>query len=372
MKTRAAVLRSAPAKFEVVEVDLDKPCAGEVQVKLAASGLCHTEDHLATGDLPVPVYPIAGGHEGAGVVVEVGPEVKWLAPGDHVVFSFLPGCGRCRFCSRGMQNLCDLGTNILMGSRFDDVTSFRMTLDGKPVAQMCGISTFSEHTTVDANSCVKIPADIPLDKACLAGCGVGTGWGSAVNSAGLQVGDTVIIMGVGGIGINAVQGALHMGAQNIIAVDPVEFKREKAGELGATHTFADIDEATEVAKSFTNGQGADAVIVTVGVTTGEHIRQGFAGTRKGGTVVVTGIGDVTEIGIPIPIAELTLAQKRIQGSLFGGCSPQVDIPRQLELYRSGMLKLDELITRTYTLDDVNLAYEDLHAGRNLRGVILFD
>jgi S-(hydroxymethyl)glutathione dehydrogenase/alcohol dehydrogenase len=371
MKTRTAILRHAPGKFEVVEVNLDEPRDGEVLVKMAASGLCHSDDHLATGDLPVPVYPIAGGHEGSGVVAQVGPGVRDLAAGDHVVFSFLPGCGRCKFCARGMQNLCDLGATILTGSRFGDESSFRMSLDGNPVSQMCGISTFSEYTTVDVNSCVKIAQDIPLDKACLAGCGVGTGWGSAANSADLHVGDTVIVMGIGGIGINAVQGAVHAGAQNIIAVDPVPFKREKAGELGATHVFSGIEEATEVAKSMTNGQGADAVIVTIGVTKGEHIGQAFAATRKAGTVVVTGIGDVTEVGIPVPLAELTLSQKRIQGSLFGGCSPTVDIPRQLEMYRAGMLKLDELVTRTYTLDDINIGYEDMHAGHNIRGVVLF-
>jgi NDMA-dependent alcohol dehydrogenase len=372
MKTRASILRSAPGKYETAELELEEPRAGEVLVKLAASGLCHSDDHLATGDMPVPVYPIAGGHEGSGVVQQVGPGVRHLKEGDHIVFSFIPGCGRCRWCARGQQNLCDLGANMLVGARFEDPTSFRMSLDGAPVAQMAGISTFSEYTTVDMNSCVKIPDDIPLDKACLVGCGVGTGWGSAVNSADLRVGDTVVIMGIGGIGINAVQGAAHAGAQNIIAVDPVQFKREKAQEMGATHCYDNIEEATEVAKSFTNGQGADASIVTIGITKGEHIAQAFAATRKGGTIVVTGIGDLTEVGIPVPLAELTLAQKRIQGSLFGACSPSIDILLQLELYQAGTLKLDELVTNTYTLDQVAQGYEDMHAGKNIRGVVVYD
>jgi S-(hydroxymethyl)glutathione dehydrogenase/alcohol dehydrogenase len=260
---------------------------------------------------------------------------------------------------------------MLTGARFDDPTSYRMSLDGAPVAQVCGISTLSEFTTVDARSCIKIPDDVPLETVCLLGCGVGTGWGSAVNLADIHVGDTVIVMGIGGIGINAVQGAAHAGARNIIAVDPVSFKREMAEELGATHSFDTMEEATEVAKSFTGGQGADAAIVTVGVTTGEHIAQGFASIRKGGTVVATGVGDLTEVGLPIALAELTLYQKRIQGSLFGGCSPTADIPRQLELYRSGKLKLDELITTTYTIDQVAEAYEDMHAGKNIRGVVVY-
>jgi S-(hydroxymethyl)glutathione dehydrogenase/alcohol dehydrogenase len=247
-----------------------------------------------------------------------------------------------------------------------------MSLDGKPVGQAFGISTFAEHTTVDVRSCVKVPEDIPLDKACLTGCGVGTGWGSAVNAADLRPGDTVVVMGVGGIGMNAVQGAVHVGATNIIAVDPVSFKRETAQHMGATHVCETMDEATELAKSFSNGQGADAAIVTVGVTTGEHIAQAFSAIRKGGTVVVTGIGDLTEVGIPVLPGELTLSQKRIQGALFGQTSAMVDIPRQLDMYRAGQLKLDELITNTYTLDEIAQGYEDMHAGKNIRGVVLFN
>jgi NDMA-dependent alcohol dehydrogenase len=372
MKTRASILRQSPGKYETAVLDLEGPRPDEVLVKVAASGLCHSDDHIATGDMPVPVLPIAGGHEGAGVVQEVGGAVKGIKEGDHVVFSFIPGCGRCRFCARGQQNLCDTGANMLIGSRFDDPTSFRLSLDGEPVAQMAGISTFSEYTTVDINSCVKIPDDIPLTVACLTGCGVGTGWGSAVNSADIVVGDTVIIMGIGGIGINAVQGARHAGAANIIAVDPLPFKREKAQEMGATHSYGSIEEATEVAKGFTNGQGADSAIVTVGVVTGEHIAQAFAAIRKGGTTVVTGVGSMAEVGIPVSPFELTLTQKRLQGSLFGACSPSVDILRQLDMYRSGLLKLDELITSTYTLDEVAKGYEDMHAGKNIRGVIVFD
>jgi len=372
MKTRASILRQAPGKFETAVLDLEGPRPNEVTVKVAASGLCHSDDHLATGDLPGPVMPIAGGHEGAGVVQEVGSAVMGIKEGDHVVFSFIPGCGRCRFCARGQQNLCDTGANTLTGSRFDDPESFRLSLDGAPVAQMAGISTFSEYTTVDINSCVKIPDDIPLTVACLTGCGVGTGWGSAVNGADIMVGDTVIVMGIGGIGINAVQGARHAGAANIIAVDPVAFKREKAQEMGATHAFDSMEEAAEVAKSFTNGQGADAAIVTVGVVHGEHIAQAFAAIRKGGTTVVTGVGPAAEVGIPVAPFELTLTQKRLQGMLFGACSPSIDILRQLELYRSGLLKLDELVTTTYTLDEVAKGYEDMHAGKNIRGVIVFD
>jgi S-(hydroxymethyl)glutathione dehydrogenase/alcohol dehydrogenase len=371
MKTRGAIIRKAPGTYEVVDMDVDEPRHGELRVKMVASGLCHSDDHIATGDMPVGTYPLAGGHEGSGVVAQVGPGVTGFAEGDHVVFSFLPGCGRCRWCASGMQNLCDLGAMLLVGSRFNDPTSFRMHLDGQPVGQMAGLATFSEYTTVDINSAVKIPSEIPLDRACLLGCGVGTGWGSAVNSAEVQVGDTVIVMGIGGIGINAVQGAAHAGAANVIAVDPVPFKLEKAEEMGATHTFASMDEAADFARSVTNGQGADSAIVTVGVTKAEHVEQAFHAIRKAGTVVITGIGNAAEGAPPVPLMELTLMQKRLQGSLFGACAPSKDILRQIELYRSGMLKLDELITHRYTLDEVAQGYEDMHAGKLIRGVIVY-
>ena len=270
-----------------------------------------------------------------------------------------------------MQNLCDLGATLLVGSRWDDPESFRLSYDGRPGGQMCGISTCCEVTTVAGDSAVKVPDGVPLDKACLIGCGVGTGWGSAVNSAQVRPGDVVVVMGVGGIGINAVQGAAHAGASLVIAVDPVELKRTKALELGATHAVATMEEATELAQSVTNGQGADSAIIAVGVTTGEHLGQALASIRKAGTVVVTGLGNIAEIGAPISLADITLFQKRIQGSLFGASNPQADIPTLLRLYAEGSLKLDELVTRTYKLDEVALGYEDMHAGRNLRGVIVY-
>jgi S-(hydroxymethyl)glutathione dehydrogenase/alcohol dehydrogenase len=178
-------------------------------------------------------------------------------------------------------------------------------------------------------------------------------------------------MGIGGIGINAVQGAAHAGATNIVAVDPVAFKREKALEFGATHAFADIAEADAFAKSVTNGQGADSAIVTIGVVKGEHVGQAFSAIRKAGTVVVTGLGDITEVGLPVALAELTLFQKRIQGSLFGASSPSSDILRLAQMYRDGKLKLDELVTREYSLDEIAQGYEDMHAGKNIRGVIRY-
>jgi S-(hydroxymethyl)glutathione dehydrogenase/alcohol dehydrogenase len=265
-----------------------------------------------------------------------------------------------------------MGASLATNARWEDPTSFRLSLDGRPVGQMCGLSTFCEYTTVSTASAVRIDPSIPLEIACLTGCGVGTGWGAAVNSAQVRPGQTIIVMGIGGIGINAVQGAAHAGATQVIAVDPVPFKREAALRLGATHAVESIKEAAELARSFTNGQGADAAIVTVGVTRGEHVGRALQSVRKAGTCVVVGIGDVRSREGDIPLAELVLYQKRLQGSLFGASAPTADIPAQLRLWADGVLRLEELITTRYRLDDIAQGFADMHAGRNLRGVVVFD
>ena len=234
MKTKAAVLWEVNAPWSVEEIELDAPGPGEVFVKIAASGMCHSDEHLTTGDLPFAL-PIVGGHEGAGVVEAIGEGVSWLAVGDHVVFGFIPSCGRCPSCSTGHQNLCDLGALMGLGLQISDGTS-RHHAQGKDLTLMCMLGTFAHHTVVNEASCIKIEKDVPLDKACLLGCGVVTGWGSAVYAADVSPGDTVVVVGVGGIGANAIQGARLAGAKRIVAIDPIEFKREKAMEFGATHT----------------------------------------------------------------------------------------------------------------------------------------
>jgi len=369
ISTRGAILRSPELDWEITDIEFEDPQQGELLIKMTASGMCHSDDHLKTGDLPSGIYPIIGGHEGAGVVEAVGPNTPGWDIGDHVVTSFIPGCGRCRWCASGQQNLCDLGATLLLGSRADG--TLRATVDGEPAGQMCGISTFAERSVVAVESAIKVASDIPLDKACLVGCGVGTGWGSAVNSAEVKPGQTVLVLGTGGIGINAIQGASHAGASNVIAVDTVEMKREVAEQLGATHSFADMASATEFAQSVTNGQGADSVIVCTGVLTSEHVAEAFAATRKAGTVVVTGLGNLVDSKVEVSAAELTLSQKRLQGSLFGASNPSRDIPWLLDMYQAGQLKLDELVTKTYSLDQVNEGYADMHAGKNIRGVIIY-
>lgn len=374
MQTRGAVIRQAPGTYEVTDLEVDAPEPGEIRVRVRAAGLCHSDDHVATGDLPVAVYPFAGGHEGAGIVTDAPPNHKNIREGDHVVFSFVSSCGHCRFCSVGKHNFCDLGAGALRGARISDPRSFRLRLadGGASVGQMAGVSTFCEDSVVSVDSVVKIEKDLPFAEMALLSCGVGTGWGSAVNDAGVAPGDVVIVMGIGGVGINAVQGAAHAGATRIIACDPVAFKRESAMALGATHAVATMAEAGELARQDTNGQGADATIVTVGVTGPSHVGEALATVRKAGTCVVTGIGNMATVGADIPLSQLTLYGKRLQGTLFGSSNPNFDVQRQIRMFRAGQLKLSELITTTYSLDDVARGYEDMHAGRNLRGVILHE
>jgi S-(hydroxymethyl)glutathione dehydrogenase/alcohol dehydrogenase len=369
MKVEAAVLWGLNQPWSVEEVELDGPSEGEVLVKLASSGLCHSDEHLVTGDIPIP-FPVVGGHEGAGVVEAVGPNVNEVAPGDHVVLSFLPSCGRCKWCASGHTNLCDLGANIILGPQLDG--TYRFHARGEGLGQMCLLGTFSPYTVVPAAAVVKIDDDIPLRVASLVGCGVTTGFGTAVNSAGVRPGDTVVVMGIGGIGANAVQGARCAGAQNIVALDPVPFKREKAEEMGATHVAADYDEAWAIVSELTRGQLAESCMVTTDVAEAAYIRQALSLVGKRGRVVVTSIAHPEETTADMSLFELTMYEKEVKGALFGSSNAQVEIPRILNLYRQGQVKLDELVTTTYALRDVNQGYQDMRDGKNIRGMITYE
>jgi S-(hydroxymethyl)glutathione dehydrogenase/alcohol dehydrogenase len=370
MKTKAAILWETNTPWSVEEIELDPPGPGEVLVKMAASGLCHSDEHLVTGDLPFEL-PIIGGHEGAGVVQEVGTGVSWLAPGDHVVFGFIPSCGRCVSCSTGHQNLCDLGALMGGGRQITDGSS-RHHAQGKDLGLMCILGTFSHHTVVNEASCIKIDDDVPLDRACLLGCGVVTGWGSAVYAAEVKPGDTVAVVGCGGIGSNAIQGARLAGAKRIIAIDPVEFKREKAMEFGATHTAASMTEALPLINELTWGTMANKVIMTMGVGSGAVIGEALALAAKRGRVVVTNIHPAMEASASMSLLDVTLMEKQIVGSLFGSGNPRADIPKLIGLYREGQVDLDSLVTNTYTLDGVNDGYEAMREGTAIRSVMKFD
>jgi NDMA-dependent alcohol dehydrogenase len=368
MKVSAALLREVPGKWEVQDVELDSPREGEVLVQVAATGMCHSDDHFATGDITVGHLPLCGGHEASGVVQEVGPGVRTLEPGDHIVTSFVPSCGRCRWCAGGQQNLCDNGALMLEGHQLDG--SYRMHLDGEPVAQAGMISGFADYSVMPELSCIRIDDDIPLELASLLGCAVPTGWGSAVNAANVRPGDIVVVMGAGGIGIAAVQGAAHAGASRVVVVEPVAAKHELCTEFGATDVFASIEEATDLARGLTNGQGADSAIICVGVLTSDHVRDAFASIRKAGTVVVTAAASDTTSTLELGPLELTMYQKRIQGSIYGMMSPAKDVPRLVEMWRSGALKLSEMVSNTYALDQINQGYADMHAGLNIRGLVV--
>ncbi|GAA1479799.1 NDMA-dependent alcohol dehydrogenase [Gordonia sinesedis] len=369
MKTKAAVLLDVGKPFEIMELDLDGPKEGEVLIKYTAAGLCHSDLHLTDGDLP-PRFPMVGGHEGSGVIEEIGPGVTKVKPGDHVVCSFVPSCGVCRYCSTGRQSLCDMGATILEGSLPDG--TFRFHGDGMDFGGMCMLGTFSERATISEHSVVKVDDWLPLDKAVLVGCGVPTGWGSAVYTGNVRAGDIVVIFGIGGIGINSVQGAVHAGAKYVIVVDPVDFKRDTAVKFGATHAFADPTEALAKIAELSWGQGADAAIVTVGTVDEDVVSAAIGSVGKGGTVVITGLASPEKFTVHWPGIDLTLNEKSIKGSLFGSANPQYDIVRLLRLYDAGQLKLDELVTQTYTLEQVNEGYQDLRDGKNIRGVIIHD
>jgi NDMA-dependent alcohol dehydrogenase len=373
LKTKAAVLWGPKQDWKIEEVEQDDPVAGEVRVKLTASGMCHSDEHMRLGDM-VPMepggYPFIGGHEGAGVVEQVGPGVTSLAVGDHVVLGFIPACGRCHSCANGRSNICDNGATLLTGQMISD-GGYRSRVNGKNAGTMCLLGTFSPYVVVHESSAIKIEDDIPLDKAALVGCGVTTGWGSAVYAAEVQAGDTVVVIGIGGVGINAVQGAAMAGAQRVVAIDPVEFKREQAMAFGATHTFASMAEAMEPLNEVTWGRMADKAIITVGRIEGTMIGEMMALVGKGGTGVVTSMGDMMATDVTMSLFELAMLQKRLQGSIFGSANPRSDIPKLLGLYRDGKLKLDELITKTYTLADINQGYADMNSGKNVRGVIMY-
>jgi S-(hydroxymethyl)glutathione dehydrogenase/alcohol dehydrogenase len=287
-----------------------------------------------------------------------------------VVTSFLPACGRCRWCASGHQNLCDLGALIMVGVQADG--TFRRKVRGQDVGVLSGVGSFSQYGTLSEASVVKIDDDLPLARACLLGCGVMTGWGSAVNSAEVSPGDTVVVIGCGGIGSGAIQGARLAGAEHIVVVDIVETKRDKAFQFGATHFVTSIVEATELVTDLTRGVMADSALLTMGVLEGAMLNDAFNIIRKGGAVVMTAIASMADVTPTLPMTFVTLFQKRLLGSLYGEANPRADIPRLLNLYRDGKLLLDETVTAEYKLADINDGYDDMLAGRNIRGVVVHD
>jgi NDMA-dependent alcohol dehydrogenase len=377
MRIRGAIMRGPGTpgkhnKWEVVDLELDEPKAGEVLVEMKAAGLCHSDQHVATGDNVVDVYPNLAGHEGAGIVRKVGEGVLGLEVGDHVLTAFVPACGRCRFCARGQQNLCDRGAILLQGPEMDG--TYRLhTTDGAPVSKYARLGTFSDWQVYHQDSLIKIDKDIPFEVGCLVSCGVQTGFGSAITVGGIRNGDVVVIVGTGGVGMNAVQGAREAGAAHVMAVDLQESKRKWALDFGATESYSTTDEAWPRISELTNGQGADVIVLCPSLLKNTIIGDAFSKIRKGGKVVVVSQSsrddDSPMTGFSANAA--AMQQKTIAGGIFGGESPRDAMPNLLNLYRAGRLKIDELITKTYSLDEINEAVEDMYAGKNIRGVIKF-
>ncbi|MBO0689346.1 MAG: alcohol dehydrogenase catalytic domain-containing protein, partial [Candidatus Dormibacteraeota bacterium] len=270
MKTRAAVLLEPDARWEVTELELDPPKDNEVLIRFMASGLCHSDEHVRS-HITKARLPMVGGHEGAGIIEAVGPGVTRVAKGDHVICSYIPVCGRCRYCSTGHQNLCDVGLNAMVGCLIDG--TYRFHLHGQDVGAMCVLGTFSQYAVISELSVVKIQGEFPFEVGALLGCGVPTGWGSAVYAAPVRAGETVVVYGVGGVGINAVQGARYAGAKNVVAVDPLDFKLEMAQVAGATHIAKTHDEAREMVVQLTWGELADHAIITADLATAELTQQ---------------------------------------------------------------------------------------------------
>jgi NDMA-dependent alcohol dehydrogenase len=382
MRSRAAILHDVGGPWSVEEFELDPPRAGEVLVEMAAAGLCHSDDHILKGDMSIsnatarefgltPMFPTIGGHEGAGTVIEIGDGVTDFAVGDHVVMSFVAVCGQCRWCASGMEYICDKGAATMEPGMPTDGTFRHHTADGRPLGHLSKVGAFANHTVVSVDSLVKIDPHIPLIPAALLSCAIPTGYGSAAYRANVRGGDTVVVIGAGGIGTAAIQGARINGAAALVAVDPVEFKQKAALGFGATHSVATAAEATELVRELTHGVMADSVVVAPSLIDGDDINTYLKLTRKGGTCVLTGMTAQTTRSAKIDLQNFILWNKNLVGTVFGSCNPKSDIARLARLYQSGQLQLDEMITKRYQLDDINDAYADVLNGEIIRGVIDF-
>ncbi len=370
MKTKGALIWELNQPWSIEEIEIGEPQKNEVKVQMEAAGMCHSDYHLVTGGIPMGGFPVLGGHEGAGIVTEVGEGVEDLKPGDHVVLSFIPSCGKCPSCQAGLRNLCDLGMHLLMGAAISDGT-FRITAKGQPVYPMSLLGTFSPYMVLHESSVVKIDPSIPFEVACLVGCGVTTGYGSAVRSADIRPGEDVAIVGVGGVGMSALQGAVAAGARNIFVIEPVEWKRDQALKFGATHVYPDIHTGLMGILEATAGFMAKKVIVTVGQVKGADVDSYLTITSKSGTCVMTAMGNMADMDVTLNLSLLTLMQKTLKGTIFGGGNPFYDIPLLLSMYKAGKLNLDDMVTRQYRLEQVNEGYKDMLEGRNIRGIIRF-
>lgn len=359
---KAAVCYEFGRPLIVEDVDIDSPKQGEVKVRTSAVAICHSDIHALNGDWG-GLTPVIAGHEAAGVVEEVGQGVSSVKPGDHVVVSLLRACGKCLYCSTGSPYICEADYAVGSENRIH-------TKSGDPIEMGLRTAAFAEYTIVDQSQVVVLPKDMALDKAALLACGVITGFGAVTNTAKVAPNDSVVIIGSGGVGLNAIQGAKISGAFPIIAVDLLEEKLEAAERFGATHTLnASEEDLVGAVKALTSGRGADYVFITVG--SASAVKQSLSLIGKRGTAVIVGI-PAASATIELPIAPMVLGgPKTITSSFMGSTNLSVDIPNLVNLYQHGSLKLDELITNYYPLEQINEAIEEVEKGKAFRNVIMF-
>jgi S-(hydroxymethyl)glutathione dehydrogenase/alcohol dehydrogenase len=366
MESKAVVCRNTSGSLAVERIVVEAPREREVLVKLAACGVCHSDLSVADGTIPMP-RPIILGHEGAGVIIGTGTGVEGLGIGDHVVSSFVSVCGHCSYCRRGKHSLCDQAARAI--ATLPDGTVRTRDGNGDSLNVFCGCGVMSEYATLHVDSVVKIDKSVPLDRAALVGCSVVTGFGAVMNTAQVEPGSVVVVFGAGGVGLNVIQSAALAAASRIVVVDVAAEKLEFARQFGATD-LVNAREQSELVKAIKRltGGGADYSFECVG--RGETISQAYGVLRKGGTAVVVGVSSPKDSATIAPMS-LTLEERTLTGSYFGSANPQKDFGRVLDLYKAKRLKLDELITRTYSIDDAPQAFADLAAGRNARGIIVF-
>lgn len=365
---KAAVLPALDQPLEIRDVEVDAPHAGEVRIRMGASGVCHSDLSMQNGTIMSPT-PIVLGHEGAGIVEEVGPGVTNVKVGDHVVVSWVPQCGKCFYCARGQGELCkEADPALATGGLLDGTTRF--TAGGAPLFQMAASGTFSEHSIIPAIGAVKIDDDVDLKVAALIGCGVLTGVGAALNTADIAKGDIVAVVGCGGVGLNVIQGARIAGAGQIIAIDMNETKLGLAKQFGATETInASQSNALSQVMELTEQRGADVAFEVIGL--GETIDQTIAMTRRGGQSILVGVPRM-DVMLTLPaFLGVVLQEKTIKGCWYGSSNVHQDVPKLVDLYRKGDLMLDELISREIRLDQVNEAFDAMKTGEVARSVIVY-
>lgn len=364
MKTRAAVLYGTHEPFVVEEIELDGPGPGEVLVEMAAGGICHSDWHVVDGLIPKR-FPIILGHEGSARVLEVGEGVKLVKAGDPVILSWIPDCGHCYYCASGKANLCNGRQPYADGTLGNDIIRFHK--DGRRIRHFNGVSSFSQYAVVPERGCITIDPRVPLDRAALIGCAVSTGVGAVIFTVKAEPGCTIAVFGAGGVGLNAIQGGALVNASRVIAVDVNQHKLDLAREFGATDVInaAETDPVAAIL-DLTGGIGVDYAIEAVGRAA--IMRQAFEAVCKGGTAVAVGIAAKEEL-ISIPPQHLVYGERRLVGSFYGSTRPRADFARFVDLYLAGKLKLDQLVTREWRLDEINEAFAAMNGGEVARGII---